>query len=376
MSRVQAAATVAALVLLGAAVYTTKAARKMPDFEVYWKAGVRARAAEPLYRADDEHYQLKYLPAFAVLAIPAGLLPLPTAKVVWFATSIVLMIALVRLSIVLLPRRLKPAWLLAIIVTVAMGKFYGHELVLGQVNLLLGVLVVAAALALRARREGAAGALLALAFVVKPYAAIVLPWLIARRRPASVAAAAAGVATALVVPALLYGVSGNLALHRDWWRTVSDSTAPNLLSPDNVSTAAMFAKWIGPGTRAAWLAIATSVLLLGVAALVFVKRRGVVFPEGLEIALLLTLMPLLSPQGWDYVFLVSTPAIVYLANYESALPRWMRALTAAAIVTIGFSLFDIMGRRLYSTFMALSIISVCYLVVIAALCVLRLRKAA
>ncbi|MCA1652252.1 MAG: DUF2029 domain-containing protein [Acidobacteria bacterium] len=283
MSRLRAAATVAVVVLLGAAVYTTKAARKMPDFEVYWTAGVRARAAEPLYRAEDEHYQLKYLPAFAVLAIPVGLLPLPTAKAMWFAASIVLMIALVRLSIALLPTRLEPAWLLAIIATVAMGKFYGHELVLGQVNLLLGVLVVVAALALRARREAAAGALFALAIVVKPYAAIILPWLIARRRPASLAAAAAGVIAALLVPASLYGLAGNFALHRDWWRTVSDSTAPNLLSPDNVSTAAMFAKWIGAGTRAAWLAIATSVVLLACAALVFAKRRTVVSTSVLHV---------------------------------------------------------------------------------------------
>ena len=37
--------------------------------------------------------------------------------------------------------------------------------------------------------------------------------------------------------------------------------------------------------------------------------------------LLLTLIPLLSPQGWDYVFLVSTPAIMLLVNYEDRLPR-------------------------------------------------------
>jgi len=67
-----AAAVLAAL----AALFAFKAAAKMPDFEVYWRAGVRARAAEPLYRDEDVHFRLKYLPAFAVLSIPAGLLPL------------------------------------------------------------------------------------------------------------------------------------------------------------------------------------------------------------------------------------------------------------------------------------------------------------
>ncbi len=116
--------------------------------------------------------------------------------------------------------------------------------------------------------------------------------------------------------------------------------------------------------------------LLGVTALAFFKRRGVTFPEGLEGALLLTLMPLLSPQGWDYVFLIATPAIVFLANYEDLLPRPMRVLTIVAVATIGFSLFDLMGRKAYYEFMRLSIISLCFFVVIAALLTLRLRKIA
>ena len=92
--------------------------------------------------------------------------------------------------------------------------------------------------------------------------------------------------------------------------------------------------------------------------------------------MLLTLMPLLSPQGWHYVFLIATPAIVYLANYEDLLPRPLRVLTIAAVAAIGFSLFDLMGRAAYSTFMRLSIISLCFFVVLAALATLRLRKIA
>ena len=100
------------------------------------------------------------------------------------------------------------------------------------------------------------------------------------------------------------------------------------------------------------------------------------FPKGVEGALLLTLMPLLSPQGWDYVFLIATPAIVFLANYQDRLPRPLRVLTIAAVATIGFSLFDLMGRAAYHAFMRLSFISLCYFVVIAALATLRLRKIA
>jgi hypothetical protein len=138
----------------------------------------------------------------------------------------------------------------------------------------------------------------------------------------------------------------------------------------------MFAKWMGAGPLAAALALGASLTILGTAVFVFLRRRSVRFPEGLEGALLLTSIPLLSPQGWDYVFLVSTPAIMYLVNYHDLLPRTWRVLATAAIVTIAFSVYDVMGRAAYSVFMSLSVITVCYLVVLAALGTLRARAVA
>ena len=99
-----AAVVLAALVAL----FAYKISAKMPDFEVYWRAGARALAAEPLYREDDEHFQLKYLPAFAILAIPAGMLPLPAAKAIWFGVTVALIPILLALGIGLLPSRRRP----------------------------------------------------------------------------------------------------------------------------------------------------------------------------------------------------------------------------------------------------------------------------
>ncbi len=378
-SRVPATAIlIGAAVVLLALLFAGKVSRKMPDFEVYWTAAVRARAAEPLYRVEDGHYQYKYLPAFAILAIPAGFVPLPIAKAVWFTISILLFAALVALSLALLPEARKPAWLLVTIALVAMLKFFGHEVVLGQVNALLAVIVVLALLAIRRGHETAAGLLVALAVVVKPYAIIFFPWLIARRRagPWALGAAAAGLAVAVAAPALVYGVRGSIELHLAWWRTVTESTAPNLTNSDNVSIAAMYAKWIGAGHTASVLTIVTIAIVLGAAAFVCRRRSTLPFPEGLEGSLLLTSIPLLSPQGWDYVFLVSTPAIVFLGNYEDRLPLVLRILAIVAVATIGLSLFDLMGRAAYSAFMAWSVITVCYFVVIAALCALRVRAVA
>jgi hypothetical protein len=238
------------------------------------------------------------------------------------------------------------------------------------------VIVVGAVVALRRQHERTAGAMIALAIVVKPYAVIFLPWLVARRRLGSAAAASISLVGILSLPALVYGVAGDVEQHRAWWKTVTDSTAPNLTNADNVSVAAMFAKWMGPGHLAAGMAVAATLFILGAAVFVFLRRGRVPFPEGLESALLLTCIPLLSPQGWDYVFLVSAPAIMFLVNYGDRLPAAMRYSAAAAVLIVAFSVYDLMGRAAYSRFMAMSVITVCYLVVIAALGGLRAREVA
>jgi hypothetical protein len=44
------------------------------------------------------------------------------------------------------------------------------------------------------------------------------------------------------------------------------------------------------------------------------RRRTVREPAYLEFGLLMLLIPLLSPQGWDYVLLVATPAVMILVD--------------------------------------------------------------
>lgn len=356
------------------ALFALKIAAEMPDFEVYWRAGSRAAAAEPLYREEDEHFRLKYLPAFAVLAIPAAMLPLPAAKAIWFGVTVSLIPVLLGLGLGLLPAWRRPPWMLALITFVLMAKFYGHELLLGQVNVLFAVIVIAGVHLVADGRAGASGLLFALAVIVKPYALLFLPWLAGMRAMRALAAAAAGILGAFVLPLPLYGWDGTIALHRDWWRTVTESTAPNLLNADNVSLAAMYAKWMGSGSASAVLAAGTAAGLLAIAAGTFFRRRGLVRPEGLEAALLLTLIPLLSPQGWDYVFLIATPAVMFLVNYDRELPTAVRLATWLALAIVAFTLYDVVGKRAYGYFMAWSIVSPCYLIVIGALAALRWRR--
>lgn len=366
----------ATLVALGIWLFAARASSRMPDFEVYWRAGVRAAAAEPLYRPSDADYQFKYFPGFAALAIPLGALPLATARAAWFAVSAVALVALLPLSVALLPDRRQPRWLLITILLVGLGKYYAEDLVLGQINILVALVATAALLAFHRGREAVAGLLVALAVVLKPYALILVPWIAARRKWRSVAAVTVGLAFALALPALAYGVDATVDLHRDWWRTVSATTESLLLHSDNVSLASLWAKRLGIGSAATALAAVSAIAMLAAAAFVFLRRRDVAMPDGLEAGLLLALTPLVSPQGWDYVLLLSTVALVYVANDYDRLPRALRLLTIAAVAVIGLSLYDLLGRRLLYTLLDFSAITIGMVVLIGALVWLRARSIA
>jgi hypothetical protein len=377
MSRTRTRVLLGVLALVSlVAVFTTRVSRKMPDFEVYWTAGSRALAAEPLYRAEDGHFQFKYLPAFAVLISPVARVPLPAAKGVWFATSAVLMVVLLGLSLRALPEVRRPPALLLVITFVAMAKFYAHELILGQVNLLFAVLVVLAIVWMRSGRDAAAGFLLALAVIVKPYAAIFVPWVATRKNHAALVTMAAALIVLLLLPVAKYGWDGNLRLLADWWHTVTSTTAANLPNPDNVSLSAMFEKWMGPDSSAPILAAIAGGILLLLAAVVIAGRGTLATPDMLEGSLLLLLIPLLSPQGWDYVFLIGTPAVMLLVNDLSLLPRGLRIATMISIAVIAFSIYDVVGRTAYSMFMQLSLLTIFAIVEVAALVTLRFRRAA
>src|SRR5262249_57017253 len=137
---------------------------------------------------------------------------------------------------------------------------------------------------------------------------VLMPWLAFSYGAATIGVAVAVLGVGLAFPALIYGWSGNLQLLAGWYQTVTSSTGPNLLGADNISLAAMWAKWLGPGSVAGALATASSVGLLGLVAAVWVKRAAGNIPDYLEFALLMVAVPLLSPQGWDYVLRLAPPA--------------------------------------------------------------------
>jgi hypothetical protein len=174
-----------------------------------------------------------------------------------------------------------------------------------------------------------------------------------------------------MLPVPFYGWSGNLTLLSEWYRTVSDTTGPNLMAFENVSFASMWAKWLTPGPTASRLALASAVCAAAAGAVVMLQRRRVAEPDYLEAAYFCLLVPLLSPQGWDYVLLIAMPAYTLLVDRFRALTIPWRGVAILGIFLTSFTVFDLLGRTLYTEVMRLGGVSVGAVLIGA--CLVRLR---
>jgi hypothetical protein len=344
---------------------------ELVDFEVYRTAAARALAAQPLFRLDDGHYQYKYLPAFAFVMAPFAWLPKDLAEGLWFALSVGMAAWFVWLSLRALPdRRIlddRLIWLGLLLV----GRFLVKELAFGQTNLLLGIVLLEAALAARRGRHIAAGLLVGAGVFIKPYALVFVPWLIWVSGPSALAAFSGVMSVGLILPAAVYGWAGNLDLLAGWYRLVTSSTAHTLLAHENISFASMWAKWLRPQEPSLMLTAAASAIGFALAGTAVLVRRRVHAPECLEYGILALLVPLLSPQGWDYVLLLGLPGYLCLVDCWRDTPWPWRAVAIFGVAVTSFALFDVMRRPLYLFVVTNGIPTLGALAIVV--CLLRLR---
>jgi uncharacterized membrane protein len=279
--------------------------------------------------------------------------------------------AFVRLSLAALPERRRSERVLYWITLLLTGKFFVKELAFGQFNLPLALLLLGSVVAAQRGRPFAAGAFVAAGVFVKPYALIMLPWLALTQGWRPLISFVTVFVAGILLPAATYGWNGNIFLLREWYRTVSDTTAPNLLGSDTISFASMWAKWIGAGPTAGRLAMLSAVAAVAVGIAVIWRRRQVSEPNYLEGAYFFLLIPLLSPQGWDYVLVVAVPAYVCLVDrlYDLTVP-W-RIVAAVGIFFTSFTIWDLLRRTLYTQLMQISAVSIG--AVLIAACLVRLR---
>lgn len=359
-----AAAIIAAAVILHFAILRDH----MVDFEVFYMAGRRFLDGSQLFLASDGHFQFKYLPAAAAFFAPLSLLTPGAAKLCWTLIVMVSICASLWLSWRLVGRPNARPWFVISLTVAILLRFYGRELNLGQSNALLMLLLLGTVACIRAGNDARAGVWLGLAIALKPYALLFVPYLmiIGRRRTALTSLAVT--AGMIILPLGRYGWSGTMDLYDGWLATLSSSTPQLLMNIDNASLFGMYTRWFGVANSgvANILACATAAILgaIFLVAVIRRKRRGdpAHFAVAAEVSFLLTMIVLLAPQGWFYMFLLATPAVMLIIMRLRSFPAPLRYLLVAVLAVVALAYYDVLQPSLYQDFMYAGGLTLCFLV--------------
>jgi alpha-1,2-mannosyltransferase len=217
-----------------------------------------------------------------------------------------------------------------------------------NMNLVLLALTGAAAWAIAGRRDAAGGILLGIAAALKAFPALLLVYLLIRRKWRAAAFGVMATVVLTLLSALRFGPDVGATI-RDWLEISATGGWP--VRGHNQSLFAMFARAFGPedalATGHLWAAdhprihgawMATALALAAVTLAACVRWQAAADPgTPAGFAPMLALAVLLSPIAWDHYWVLLFPAFLYLALARDR-ARWVPwAFWIAAILTSGFS---------------------------------------
>jgi hypothetical protein len=372
-----AALLVLAAVVLFSLVFLFRVKDEMADFEVNYKAGQRIKSGETLYRTADGHWQFKYLPFSAFLYLPLTLLPLSWAKAVWFGAIVLASVMIFAISSQLVDYKKNKFFSPAFFTALILARYFLRELQLGQINALITWLLVAMiwllARSTRPSASAASGALAGLSTALKPYAVVFFPYFAFRKKWPALALGLVVFSLAIFAPALFYGWKGNLVVLGEWKSSLAASTPSLLSSQDNVSLLGFLMKRTQDQSLSLTIYGIILAALGGLVLYLLHRGSGISQSTVLDGFLLLALIPLVSPLGWDYTFLSAAPAVMLICkHYDKYRPFW-RGFLILNFLVISLSLYDLMGRRLYAAFMSSSMITLDFLALAGYLAYLRIK---
>lgn len=345
------------------------------DYRVFHTAGQRWRTAADLYPATDGHYAFKYFPSFALLQAPFGLISYHWAVAIWIGTVVLGGTFLLYEACHRLSRHTGTvvgfgllAWVFLILL-----KHTGRELVLGQANIVSGLLLLLAVEAQLSGKPTRAGLWAGLAVAVKPYAIILLLYWLVRRQWRATVIGLLVFGAILLLALLRYPLADWLLLWQHFAATTGSSTQTLADTVDNASmlgaATQWFGGWFGPGT----IQLMALLLLAALAALFLPGLRKPYTPRVavLETAALTVFLVLAAPQGWYYLICAAPMALLCVLQAWPGYPRWMRMLLILVCLIIGATYYDVFmpfgGRAAYHAFLTSGLQTVAYTALVVAL---------
>lgn len=360
------------------ALFLLRVKEDMVDFEVNFKAGQRISSGETLYRIEDGHYQFKYSPFSALLYLPLSFLPLVAAKAIWFFI-IILSVCLILSTARHLLKIHNKIFFLALLPLLILAKFFLRELQLGQINALITMILLFMVWSLVIEEEHSTfpkkimtGVLWGLGTALKPYALIFFFYFVIKKKWIVLISGIIILLVSLIIPSFFYGVPGDLKVHQEWISTLSQSTPALLDSQDNISITGFFTKWTGSQK----ISVYSSLGVIAILALffLFLVLNGKKEAPVLDSSMLLILIPLISPLGWDYTLLMSVLGVIIILAHFFDYSKFWRGFLILNLCVIAFSLYDLLGKELYAQFMSWSVLTINFLILLGYLSYLRLKK--
>jgi len=338
------------------------------DFDAYYWAGKRIREGKiaELYSTEgqDERGQrvqvkdFKNIPLVGVAFIPYSRQWYPHAWRRWWVTSLVGSL-LGFIAACWWVKSWTRAWVLAwAIMFWAAAHYYPvtRAFRLGQTSQIVATLIFFAYLALCARKGALAGFLLGMAAILKIPATLFGVFLLLSRRWHAAAAFFTTIAIAAGLSVLGFG----LDIHRVWYREVIDQNLGTVFTAMNNQSLLAQLMRLGsqlelevvnyqPHPLPGWIA-AVQWATLAVVAIYWLKRRRAIPPRSLldlELALSISLMPVVFPVFWFHYFLFTLVAMLFLSRVIIEDLREHQALLGGLLAAAYFliAIFPIEGAR-------------------------------
>ncbi|XXF78446.1 glycosyltransferase family 87 protein [Myxococcaceae bacterium GXIMD 01537] len=292
--------------------------RRGVDFRVYLLAAERFLSGMDLYPVSDGTMPFKYAPVAAPFFLPFALLPARLAVALWNLGSVAALAWVVRLTSRASPEAPQAAPWAPVLATVALLPALNLEFFYGQVDAVMLLLLVLAAVGAERGRTWGPAVAFTVAVLLKPPAGL-LALLLLSRRHHRVLLASLPVGLALCVPLLArYGIAGSLEQLHAWGDTLARTTPPWALGSNPQGLPTLLLSLLLPAGSVpppGALSAAQAVAILAFLTLVLVCRPG---PRDL-LALCCLGVTLLSPLAWRANFVVAWPLLRVAAEERDRL---------------------------------------------------------
>lgn len=359
---------------------------KMNDFKVYYHAAKSLTEGKQVYGLpfglDTGYY--KYSPFTLLLFVPYTVFSFEVARIFHFILLTVCTIS----AIILLYRivdnyffEVRAKWWLLCLMLISVLVHLFRELHLGNINMMLVLAISMAVYFSQNARPFAAGCLLGLVIVTKPYFLLLILPVIAYQKRKVLLALAMSMIAFLIAPALFIGVSENIQLHQNWVSSMLDHGS-YLTSYNTIEYLIHSYVYAVEQGSLQLITIAFAGLLYAFFFWWSSKAAGksdrpLQFRERsfiIGIFLLTAIIPNLVITDTEH-FLLSLPLIVLLICFLYTKKNYL--LTTGFVVLIFFyggNSTDLLGKKLASQFNEAGVLGLSNLIIIGAVVILYIQE--